>query len=202
MIPDQTFEGRKENLNQANKLAHLRRILQYSSRVAGGQRRVTRGFMNDVRAISTYAPYVDAMFIDRECADLLGEGRLRPARLFYDFCLDDHVPADHLLRRIDRFLDLDSVRSQLKPSTAPSAGSRPDPELMRMLIIGYCLGIRSERRLCEEVAPQSGLSLVLPPGPRWQRAGSLHLLAQPARPLPAQRHPAPPVRDRGRTMPP
>jgi hypothetical protein len=46
-------------------------------RVVGGQRRLMRGFMNDVRAISTYAPYVDAMFVDRECAELLGEGRLR-----------------------------------------------------------------------------------------------------------------------------
>src|SRR5579872_4735651 len=32
-----------------------------------------------------------------------------PAQLFYDFCLDDHVPDDHLLRRIDRFLDLEKV---------------------------------------------------------------------------------------------
>jgi hypothetical protein len=35
-----------------------------------------------------------------------------------------------------------------------SAVGRPsiDPELMiRMLIVGYCFGIRSERRLCEEV---------------------------------------------------
>jgi len=32
--------------------------------------------MNDVRAISTYAPYVDAMFVDRECAALLAEHRL------------------------------------------------------------------------------------------------------------------------------
>ncbi len=46
-------------------------------RVVGGQRRLTRGFLNDVRAISTYAPYVDAMFVDRECAELLNEGRLR-----------------------------------------------------------------------------------------------------------------------------
>jgi hypothetical protein len=38
-----------------------------------------------------------------------------PAQLFYDFCLDDHVPADHLLRHIDRFLDLESVRTALKP---------------------------------------------------------------------------------------
>ena len=38
-----------------------------------------------------------------------------PAQLFYDFCLDEHVPADHLLRRIDNHLDLDSVRTQLNP---------------------------------------------------------------------------------------
>jgi hypothetical protein len=25
------------------------------------------------------------------------------AQLFYDFCLDDHIPDDHLLRRIDHF---------------------------------------------------------------------------------------------------
>ena len=35
-----------------------------------------------------------------------------PERLFYDFCLEDHVPADHLLRRIDRFLDLSDVRTE------------------------------------------------------------------------------------------
>ena len=33
------------------------------------------------------------------------------AQLFYEFRLDDHVPADHLLRSIDQFLDLESVRS-------------------------------------------------------------------------------------------
>jgi hypothetical protein len=38
-----------------------------------------------------------------------------PAQLFYDFCLDDHVPEDHLLRRIDRFLDLEKVRRELRP---------------------------------------------------------------------------------------
>jgi hypothetical protein len=37
-----------------------------------------------------------------------------PERLFYDFCLEDHVPDDHLLRRIDRFLDLSDVRQKLK----------------------------------------------------------------------------------------
>ena len=34
-----------------------------------------------------------------------------PAQLFYDFCLEDHVPGDHLLRRIDAVLDLSWVRS-------------------------------------------------------------------------------------------
>jgi transposase len=74
------------------------------------------------------------------------------AQLFYEFRLDDHVPSDHLLRRIDRFLDLESVRSELKPFYSSIGRPSIDPELMmRMLIVGYCVGIRSERRLCEEV---------------------------------------------------
>ena len=78
--------------------------------------------------------------------------QMAPAQLFYDFCLEDHVPADHLLRRIDRFLDLESVRTALKPFYSSIGRPSVDPELMiRMLLIGYCLGIRSERRLCEEV---------------------------------------------------
>ena len=75
-----------------------------------------------------------------------------PARLFYDFCLDDHVPEDHLLRRIDRFLDLEKVRTELKPFYSNIGRPSIDPELMmRMLIVGYCMGIRSERRLCDEI---------------------------------------------------
>jgi len=72
--------------------------------------------------------------------------------LFYEFCLEKHIPPDHLLRRIDAFLDLDNLRQHL--TTFYSTKGRPsvDPELMiRMLIVGYCFGIRSERRLCEEV---------------------------------------------------
>ena len=74
------------------------------------------------------------------------------ARLFYDFCLDDYVPSDHILRSIDRHLDLDDVRQALKPFYSSTGRPSIDPELMiRMLIAGYCMGIRSERRLCEEV---------------------------------------------------
>ncbi|TKB76791.1 MAG: transposase [Mesorhizobium sp.] len=78
--------------------------------------------------------------------------QVAPAQLFYDFCLDDHVPDDHLLRRIDQFLDLESVRSELKPFYSTIGRPSIAPELMmRMLVVGYCMGIRSERRLCEEV---------------------------------------------------
>lgn len=75
-----------------------------------------------------------------------------PPQLFYDFCIEDHVPANHLLRQIDRFLDLESLRQELKPFYSTIGRPSIDPELMmRMLIVGYCVGIRSERRLCEEV---------------------------------------------------
>ncbi len=71
------------------------------------------------------------------------------ARLFYDFRLDDHVPRDHQLRGIDRHLDLDGIRTALKPFYSSTGRPSVDPELMiRMLLVGYCLGIRSERRLC------------------------------------------------------
>jgi transposase len=73
-------------------------------------------------------------------------------RLFYTFNLDAHVPSDHLLRGIDRFLDLDELRGHLAPFYSHTGRPSVDPELMiRMLIVGYCFGIRSERRLCEEV---------------------------------------------------
>jgi len=73
-------------------------------------------------------------------------------RFFYDFCLDDHVPGNHLLRRIDGHFDFTELRRQLKPFYSRTGRPSVDPELMiRMLIVGYCYGIRSERRLCDEV---------------------------------------------------
>ncbi|WP_228726808.1 hypothetical protein [Novosphingobium aureum] len=55
--------------------AHL--FAAFGRRVTMGQRKFTRGLMTDFRAIAAYAPYVDAMFVDRECALLLKEGELR-----------------------------------------------------------------------------------------------------------------------------
>src|SRR6186997_52657 len=78
--------------------------------------------------------------------------QVEQAALFYEFSLDRHVPADHLLRSIDRFVELGDLRRELTPFYSSMGRPSIDPELMiRMLIIGYCFGIRSERRLCEEV---------------------------------------------------
>jgi transposase len=82
----------------------------------------------------------------------MGERQVRQDALFYGFSLEEHVPADHLLRGIDRFVELSSIRRQLEPFYSATGRPSIDPELMiRMLLVGYCCGIRSERRLCEEV---------------------------------------------------
>jgi transposase len=82
---------------------------------------------------------------------MMGPQRIEQSELFYDFSLDRHVPGDHLLRSIDRFVDLSEVRRDLASFYSSIGRPSVDPELMiRMLIVGYCFGIRSERRLCEE----------------------------------------------------
>jgi transposase len=76
------------------------------------------------------------------------------ASLFYQFRLDDRVPKDHLLRRIDGFVTtaLADIHGRLRPSYSEIGRPSIDPELLiRMLIIGYCFGLRSERRLTQEV---------------------------------------------------
>ena len=83
---------------------------------------------------------------------MLGEQVGLQDRLFYEFDLDDRVPADHFLRKIDTVLDLSWLRSELSPFYSHTGWPSIDPELMiRMLLIGYCCSIRSERRLCQDV---------------------------------------------------
>jgi len=83
---------------------------------------------------------------------MMGHRQIEQAALFYEFSLERHVPPDHLLRSIDRFVELSDLRRELTPFYSSTGRPSIDPELMiRMLIIGYCFGIRSERRLCEEV---------------------------------------------------
>jgi transposase len=83
---------------------------------------------------------------------MMGPKQEAQAALFYEFSLEDHVPQDHLLRSIDRFVDLGSIRGHLSEFYSHTGRPSVDPELLiRMLLVGYCFGIRSERRLCEEV---------------------------------------------------
>jgi transposase len=83
---------------------------------------------------------------------MMGHRQVEQAALFYEFSLERHIPPDHLLRSIDRFVELDDLRRELAGFYSNIGRPSIDPELMiRMLLIGYCFGIRSERRLCEEV---------------------------------------------------
>lgn len=87
-------------------------------------------------------------------------------RLFYSFNLEDHVPPKHLLRSIDQCLDLSDLRAYLADFYSPIGSPSIDPELMvRMLVVGYCYGIRSERRSNVRCG-RSG------PSTRWSRPGT------------------------------
>ncbi len=84
---------------------------------------------------------------------MMGSNDKPQEELFYAFNLDEMVPQDHLLRDIDRVLDLSKLREHLAPFYSHTGRPSVDPELMiRMLLIGYCCGIRSERQLCYEVS--------------------------------------------------
>src|SRR3954469_24704127 len=85
---------------------------------------------------------------------MMGNRQVEQAALFYEFSLERHVPAEHLLRSIDRFVDLQEIRQDLAPFYSNIGRPSIAPELMiRLLLVGYCSGIRSERRCCEEFHP-------------------------------------------------
>ena len=68
---------------------------------------------------------------------MMGERQVRQEALFYRFDLDDHVPADHLLRSIDRFVELSDIRRHLEPFYSAIGRPSIDPELIiRMLLVG------------------------------------------------------------------
>jgi len=85
---------------------------------------------------------------------MMGRQRRDQGKLFYAFRLDDRIPKNHLLRRIDVFVTaaLADLHQELEPYYSDIGRPSIDPELMiRMLIVAYCYGIRSERRLTQEV---------------------------------------------------
>jgi transposase len=83
---------------------------------------------------------------------MMGRRDQRQAQLFYEFCLDEAVPDDHLVRKIGAILDLSWVYAELAPYYSEIGRPSIDPVLMiRMLIVGYVFAIRSERQICREV---------------------------------------------------
>jgi transposase len=85
---------------------------------------------------------------------MMGRQRRDQGRLFYEFRLEDRIPENHLLRRMNVFVTvaLADLHKELEPHYSDIGRPSIDPELMiRMLIVGYCCGIRSERKLTQEV---------------------------------------------------
>ena len=86
---------------------------------------------------------------------MMGRQRADQAQFFYSFHLEERIPASHLLRKINVFVSeaLADVHREMAAFYSHTGRPSIDPELMmRMLIVGYCYGIRSERKLCEEVS--------------------------------------------------
>jgi transposase len=86
---------------------------------------------------------------------MMGRQRRDQGRLFSEFRLEDRIPENHLLRRINVFVTvaLGDLHKELEPHYSNIGRPSVDPELMiRMFIVGYCYGIRLERKLCQEVA--------------------------------------------------
>jgi transposase len=98
---------------------------------------------------------------------MMGRQTVDQSQLFYLFNLEKRIPERHLLRRINPIVG--RILAEFRRKLAPFYGEigRPsiDPELMiRMLIVGYCYGIRFERRLCEEVELRVACHMAAPLG--------------------------------------
>src|ERR1700730_11600959 len=118
---------------------------------------------------------------------MMGHRQVEQAALFYEFSLERHIPADHLLRSIDRFVDLEQVRQDLAPFYSSIGRPSIDPELMidapDWLLLRHSIGAAAVR-----LGPsQFGLPVVLPAWSGWGGTGSLDVLQEQAWPLPAER---------------
>ena len=132
---------------------------------------------------------------------MMGERLVMQDCLFYEFRLEGHIPADHQLRLIDRFVDLSDLRRHLAGFYSAIGRPSVDPELMlRMLIIGYCYGIRSERRLCEEVHLNLAYRWFCRLGLEGQVPDHSTFSKNPPWPLQRERCVPPSVRDGGRAL--
>ena len=85
---------------------------------------------------------------------MMGHRQVDQVALFYEFSIETHVPADHLLRSIDRFVELGELRRELAAFYSTMGRPSVDPELMiRMLIAGELC-----RNLGDEAIRRRGLT--------------------------------------------
>ena len=88
---------------------------------------------------------------------MMGERQGGQEALFYEFSLERHVPEKHLLQMIDRFVDLSGIRGRLAPFYSETGRPSIDPELLiRMLIVGYCFGIRARPTIAYWLSTRRG----------------------------------------------
>ena len=115
---------------------------------------------------------------------MLGE-KPRSLRMFYYVRVEERVPENHLLRLINKHIDLGFIRDKVKPLYSHTGRPSIDPEvLLRILLIGYLYGITSERRLCEEVQMHMGCNSLVPILPAGHREISLNCYTAQFEPLP------------------
>ena len=108
-------------------------------------------------------------------------------KLFYALNVYDIVPQDHLLRDIDRVLDLSELREHLAPYYSHPGRPSLVPELMiRMLLNGHCCGIRLERQLCYVLRSddEPGVPLALQAQDHRPGTAPLDVLEEPGCPVP------------------
>lgn len=136
---------------------------------------------------------------------MMGRSLAAHGALFYEFSLEEHVPANHLLRSIDRFVDLSEVRRHLAPFYSPvlqpdratvGRSRADDPDAADRLLLRHPVGAAAVRG----GSPQSRLPLVLPARPDRPGARPLDLLQEPTRPLPRVQPLPASLRDGGRTV--
>ena len=93
---------------------------------------------------------------------MMGRREARQGQFFYEFNLDEVVPPEHLVRKIDAVLDLGWVHSELAPYYSHTGLPSIDLELMiRMLIVGYVFAIRSggaSALKCRSIWPTAGFA--------------------------------------------
>jgi len=72
--------------------------------------------------------------------------------LFACVRLEDMIPPDHILRRLQAVIDFSFIDRLTEPLYSRTGRPSVDPQvLVRMMVVGYLFGVTSERRLCQEV---------------------------------------------------